>query len=443
MENKIAIVIINYIQFVNIKPGIDELISRGHTIDIYCPKGDKENEGYSNLFEDNVKILKKMGYNVYREVDTARKYKILLEPYPFMKIKAKYKIKYRYGTLSAKPNIVYGNPQNYIFYDAILCGGSYDANYLSNYAKTYITGNMKYINFTKKVKNKNNKKILLYLPTYGSCSSLDLIGEYLNNLRKNYYVIAKLHHGTAFLKKEHSRKINLEKSVDELYDLHKDLSELLSIADVVLSDNSGAIFEAIYAEVPVAIFSNDINQNKWGNFNTTQYELCKKGIIPYTNNLKEIPKIIEKALSPDIYQKQITWNRKNLYHPKDQIKDFVKIIEMYLSDQIDQRYFDFHTEYKKHYFELYEYKLQTPALINNQEIQIQNLTLNISHQKEETETLQKKLSEAENKLNKSEDKLIQKQTEIEELQKKLYYYETGKLYRIAKKIYNLKNGGKN
>ena len=86
---------------------------------------------------------------------------------------------------------------------------------------------------------------------------------------------------------------------------------------------------------------------------------------------------------------------------------------------------------------LYEYAR------NNQEIQIQNLTLNISRQKEETETLQKKLSEAENKLNKSEDKLIQKQTEIEELQKKLYYYETGKLYRIAKKIYNLKNGGKN
>ena len=45
MENKIAIVIINYIQFVNIKPGIDELISRGHKIDIYCPKDNKENEG--------------------------------------------------------------------------------------------------------------------------------------------------------------------------------------------------------------------------------------------------------------------------------------------------------------------------------------------------------------------------------------------------------------
>lgn len=443
MENKIAIVIINYIQFVNIKPGIDELISRGHKIDIYCPKDNKENEGYSNLFEDNIKILKKMGYNVYREVDKAQKYKILLEPYPFMNIKAKYKIKYRYGTLSAKPNIVYGNPQNYIFYDAILCGGTYDANYLSNYSKTYLTGNMKYINFTKKVKKKSNKKILLYLPTYGTCSSLDFIGEYLNNLRKDYYVIAKLHHGTTFLKKEKSRKSKLENSVDELYDLHKDLSELLSIADVVLSDNSGAIFEAMYKEVPVAIFSNDVNQNKWGEFNTTQYELCKKGIIPYTDSLKEIPEIIEKALSPSIFKKQIEWNRENLYHPKNPIKDFISIIEMYLNDRIDQRYFEFHKEFRKHYFELFEYKQQTPALINNQEIQIQNLTIDVSHQKEKIEVLQKKLSETKDTLNQLEEKITQKQAEIEKLQKKLYYYETGKLYRIAKKIYNLKNGGKN
>lgn len=443
MENKIAIVIINYIQFVNIKPGIDELISRGHKIDIYCPKDNKENEGYSNLFEDNVKILKKMGYNVYREVDKAQKYKILLEPYPFMNIKAKYKIKYRYGTLSAKPNIVYGNPQNYIFYDAILCGGTYDANYLSNYSKTYLTGNMKYINFTKKVKKKSNKKILLYLPTYGTCSSLDFIGEYLNNLRKDYYVIAKLHHGTIFLKKEKSRKSKLENSVDELYDLHKDLSELLSIADVVLSDNSGAIFEAMYKEVPVAIFSNDVNQNKWGEFNTTQYELCKKGIIPYTDSLKEIPEIIEKALSPSIFKKQIEWNRENLYHPKNPIKDFISIIEMYLNDRIDQRYFEFHKEFRKHYFELFEYKQQTPALINNQEIQIQNLTIDVSHQKEKIEVLQKELSETKDTLNQLEEKITQKQAEIEKLQKKLYYYETGKLYRIAKKIYNLKNGGKN
>lgn len=429
MEKNIAIVILNYIQFINVKPGIDELIKKGHKLDIYCPISE-DTDGFKELFEDNVQTLLNQGYTVYRTIENNKKYKILLEPYPCMNIEAKYKIKYRYGTISAKPNIVYGNPQNFIFYDAILCAGKYDANYLNVFSKTYLTGNMKYINFKKK--KKTEKKVLLYLPTYGECSSIDLIGDYLGKLKKNYHIIAKIHHGTAFLKNELYRIEKIKNNVDEFYVLHKDLSELLEIADVVLTDNSGSIFEALYAEVPIAIFSNDINQNKWGQFNTTQYELYKKNIIPYTNNVDNIEEILNKALSPSIKQKQNEWNRKNLYHPSNQIKDFVNIIEMYLNDQIDKRYFDFHSEFKNNYFKLYNYKNIAQEELKQKNILINNLKQeNIKNEKNFQNQIQ------------NTKKLLTKEIEKNELLiKELEYYKSGKLYKLANKIYKLKNGGK-
>lgn len=419
MNKNIAIVILNYIQFVNVKSAIDELINLGYNVDIYCERVET-NDGFKELFEDNVNILINKGYKVYRNVLKKRKYKILLEPYPSMEIDAKYKIKYRYGTISAKPDIVYGYPQNFVVYDAILCSGNYDANYLSVFSKTYITGNMKYIGFEKK-KEKRKKKVLLYLPTYGKCSSLDLIGDYLSNLRDKYYVVAKIHHGTSFLKDEIYRIDKIKNSVDEFYDLHKDLSELLAIADVVLTDNSGSIFEAIYTSTPVAVFSDDINQNKWGNFNTTQYELYKAGILPYTNKLEEIQSILKKAQSSKIRKLQNKWNNENFYHPDDQVADFVKVVKMYMNDEIDKRYFDFHTQFKKDYLNL---------VVNNNE----NID-NINNLKNEIVELKRQINIKDGELNDAH------QT-ITTLTNAINYYKTGKLYKLANKIYKLKNGEK-
>ena len=133
MKN-VAIVILNYTQYISIKRGIDELKKRGYHIDVYCPVSDKT-DGFKEMFDDTRNLLIKNGYNVYSNVKN-KKYKVLLEPYPSMLIDAEYKIRYRYGTISAKPNIVY-NPYNYLMYDAILCSGKYDSNILSVFTKTY------------------------------------------------------------------------------------------------------------------------------------------------------------------------------------------------------------------------------------------------------------------------------------------------------------------
>lgn len=440
MKKDVAIVVLNYIQYLNIIPGIKELIKEGYKVDFYCSTS--SDAGFNNLFSDVKDLMEKEGFNVYsteQDID----YKVLLEPYPSgLNIKAKYKIRYKYSNISAKPNKVY-KPENYIGYDAILCSGEYDYNILRVFTQPYITGNQKYIDFKKK-KSKKTKKVLLYLPTYGEESSIDIIHEKLAKLREKYYVIAKIHHGTSFLSDEVDRIQEIKESVDEYYDLHKELSELLERADVVLTDNSGALFEAIYTEVPVAVFTDDINKNKKEGFDTTQYELYKKGILPYTSDINKIDEILEQALSKEIINLQKEWNRKNLYHPKDLLIDFVNVIKNYINDNIDERYYEMHNILKNDYFKTREEKDYKQYLLGELEKDCLSVKEKLSIITNEIKVLENEKKELlkENKKLKEDFKKEKEQLlkENKDLKNSLEYYENGKLYKAIKKIYEIKNG---
>lgn len=335
-EEKIAVIIYNYIQYLSIIPGIRGLIKSGYDVDFYCGKVD-DDSGFNNLFSDVTKILKKEGFKVYNKVQKTN-YKIVLDPYEgLFDIKGKYNLRYRYGPIAAKPNKVL-TTDKMIRYDCIICSGPYEARMLKAFANTEIVADLKYMDFKKKkLKESNAKKVLLYLPTYGEESSIDLLLDELEKLKKDYYIIAKTHHGTSFLKEESERPDKLRKVVDECYDLHTELKKLLEVADVVLSDNSASIFEAMLNKVPVAIFSDDINQNKLGEINSVQYDLYKEGILPYTNDAKKIKKILKEALSKEIIEKQNNWARDNFTYSKDPVKDFVALIEKYYNDEIDMQ----------------------------------------------------------------------------------------------------------
>lgn len=427
MKRDIAIVILNYIQYINVIPAIKDLIKKGYTVDFYCPNVES-NDGLGEMFNDARELLLKEGYNVYGETQPIE-YKVLLEPYPEynFNFNAKYLIKYRYGNISAKPSVVY-KPENYIKYDCILCAGDYDANYLNVFSNTFKTGNMKYINFKKRKDRKTSKKNLLYLPTYGDGCSIDDIIDEINELRKEYYVIAKIHHGTSFLKNEIERIEKIKNSVDEFYDYHKELSELLEITDVVLTDNSGSVFEAIYTEIPVAIYCDDVNKYKLEGFNATQYEMVKDDIIPYTNDKKHIKKILKDAESDKYYSRQKEWNKENFYHPSDLKKDFVNIVESYINDDINDRYYEMHNVLKKDYYGNKKLVDELCTKNNNLLVENNNLKLEIENKTKEIENVTKMIQEHK--------------IEKESLSKKLYYYETGILYRIARKLYEIKNGGK-
>ncbi len=437
-NSKIAVVVYNCVQLLNILPGIEELIKLGYCVDFYGLLTD-DKTGFQDLFSDVINQLRKKGYNVYTKARKI-KYKILLEPYESnLIIDAQYKIRFRYSQITAKPDKVY-IPYLYMKYDCILCSGPYSARLLNNYTNTEIVSDLKYINFKRK-KHDKGKKVLLYLPTYGKECSIDLIAEELNKLRNDYYVIVKIHHGTKFLVDEAKRIDKVKVNVDEFYDLHKELKELLEIADVVLTDNSASVFDAIYNNIPVAIFTNDINQNKLGDFNTIQYELYKEGIIPYTQDINKIPDILKKSLSSKIIQKQNEWNEKNFYHSKDPIKDFVKVIEKYLNDDIDRQSYllrrKLHDDFL--YYKDYSEDLWTRLDIEYKKTAEQGVTIN--NLNSTINNLNTTINNLNSSISEKDEKISNLESEIEELERELSYYRDGKLYKLAKKVYQIKNGG--
>lgn len=396
-KRDVAVTIQNMVQFYNMKPGIDTMIKTGLSVDIYIPqiKG-----GWADMYEDTFARVSS-DYNVYRsnqEID----YKILLEPYPMdtlFKFHYKYRLKYKYGALCAKPSVVY-HAKDYICYDGLLCNGPYEAGYLKTFAQTFIVGNMKYFNFHKK-KEEHGKPVLLYLPTYGRFSSLKEVAGKIESLKEKYYIIIKYHHGVLA---EHENIYETDQKCDEWYDHKTELTTLLERADIVLSDNSGSIFEAIYADVPVAIFSSEINESL-AEFYTTQYDLVQKGIIPYTDNVEYLSDILEKALSDEYIKKQEKVRAEYFYIPEDQVVDFMSVINKFMKDEINIRYKQLHDIFSRDYMG--------------------------------KKVLADKFPYIEQEAKNAHEKFLKCCMEKEECERKLSFYENGKLYRLMKKVYSI------
>ena len=344
IKKDIAIVIENLIQFQYIENGINTLLNNNISLDIYVPTS-KYADGFDNLFNNAYDYLQKNNYSPKRFPDNTE-YKILLEPYPtdkYFKIKHTYRIKYPYSLIAAKPDPSF-RPDWNIYYDAILCHSEHEASYLKTYAETLVIGSLKH----KFSKTYSDKPTLLYLPTYGDLSSIDELINVFSDLKNKYYIIIKFHHGTSFLNNEKERLEQLKSLADEWYDLNTSLSYLLSKSDVVLSDNSGAIFEALYNDVPVAIFAKNINK-KLGKFDTIQYDLVTSDIIPYTNNPDDIFKLLSLSCSDKYKIKQKNIKNDLFYISENSEQEFLNIIRNYLNDNINLKYKQLHDVLKNDY----------------------------------------------------------------------------------------------
>ena len=420
IKKDIAIVIENLIQFQYIENGINTLLNNNISLDIYVPTS-KYADGFDNLFNNAYDYLQKNNYTPKRFPDNTE-YKILLEPYPtdkYFKIKHTYRIKYPYSLIAAKPDPSF-RPDWNIYYDAILCHSEYEASYLKAYSQPIVLSSLKH-KFSKNYSDKS-KPTLLYLPTYGDLSSIDELINVFSDLKNKYYIIIKFHHGTSFLNNEKDRLEQLKSLADEWYDLNTSLSYLLSKSDVVLSDNSGAIFEALYNDVPVAIFAKNINK-KLGNFDTIQYDLVTSDIIPYTNNPDDIFKILSLSCSDKYKIKQKNIKNELFYISENSEQEFLNIIRNYLNDNINLKYKQLHDVLKNYY----EFKCNS---INNLTEKNNTLCDEIKIKNQEIEILKNKNLESENIIATLNNK-------IEQQNKMLSEYNNGLLYKVARKIYKL------
>ena len=150
--------------------------------------------------------------------------------------------------------------------DLCLVYGSYPEKKLSTYAPSKAVGNPRLQlwydeDFHLTAKNKYIHSIdddlltVLYMPTWGELSSIDeYIGAVLS-LSERYNVLIKLHHNTDLLEDGRLEKIETDRI--HFFGANDDALELLSISDIVISDYSGAIFDAIHCEKPVVLLDKN------------------------------------------------------------------------------------------------------------------------------------------------------------------------------------------
>ncbi|GAV22169.1 CDP-glycerol glycerophosphotransferase family protein [Carboxydothermus pertinax] len=207
-------------------------------------------EGYIRNVREARSFLKEKGIDFWQMTDKNEQnlikenIKVFLGPFFFPTV-------YRLKPEAHHLRLVYGLAKdgwNYawwnIFFDLIFVYGEYDAKKLSFYAPVVKAGNPKFDRWFKgeveesRLKDQaKGRPIILYLPTYGELSSWPAYQKALEDLSEDYFVIAKLHHG---LKVSGENKLII---LDE----SSDLLSLLKIANVVISDYSGAIFDAVLA----------------------------------------------------------------------------------------------------------------------------------------------------------------------------------------------------
>lgn len=199
-------------------------------------------------------------------------------------------------TYGAGKELTFLRPSQSI-YDITLDFGERSANLHSYFSYPVITGNAKFDDWFNNTldekelsliedKLDKNKKTILYLPTHGDLSSVDKITDELIKISPNYNVVIKLHYYISREEPDRFKKLTHKNFLT--YNDDCDLLLLLKKADVVLSDNSSAIFDAILADKPIIVtdyLSNDFLDGK--HLEKKFYRRGSIGALTYSNSIEQ------------------------------------------------------------------------------------------------------------------------------------------------------------
>lgn len=186
--------------------------------------------------------------------------------------------------------------------DLCLTYGDYASKKISYFCPSVSIGNPRYdkwhniINNTLPSQNKDvSLKKILYAPTWGDLSSID---NYLNDiiaLSENYVVMLKLHHNTDCLESYIKRKID---NRIYCYGANDDILDLINESDIVISDYSGAIFDAVYFKKPIILLNKEIHYDNNGKIDSFSIEYARRSELGYeVNNPEELFYAVQYVLN--------------------------------------------------------------------------------------------------------------------------------------------------
>lgn len=306
------------------------------------------------VYEGCAQVLQKNHFKVHRGVNSIilpdiilnTTYKVFLSayiyPWHYQNIDAKYRLMFPYASYYFnKPQwtIKQFIHQDYLA-DGLLSHAVGTEQVTNVFTKTYIVPSLKLMDYRKKSNQRKTKPVLFFAPTY---NELDFAVKFLQNIaeiKKKYTVIMRGHHRVDHMEDNKSVSLELYNAADKVYSLDEyPLTTPLGEADIVVSDNSAVIFDAIYCGVPVALFSKDPNSLHYKDINTAQFDLIKKGYILWTDDPQKIPYILEETLKKKLLEKQKNM-RQELFPEKfkQPINRWMEVLSTYLKDDLPYEY---------------------------------------------------------------------------------------------------------
>ncbi len=195
--------------------------------------------------------------------------------------------------------------------DMNLMYGDYSAASVEHFSPSFAVGNLKFAGWNVSVNGVEKKKVaralgldpgrptVLYMPTYNELGSLEQLLKPLSNYIQRYNIVIKAHHNQE-RKGNTSWRIGAQNlGFSHLFGAGSDQRQLLEAADVVISDFSGAIFDALYAQVPVVLYqegaSTVVGIQKF-NLHSIEYRRRDElGVV--CEKAEDLPRCIERALN--------------------------------------------------------------------------------------------------------------------------------------------------
>lgn len=338
------------VQYDSIKPVLKEFIKRKISFDIFIPIHKENNNNINTMFSKTNDIVAKEGLGrIIREVSPENQYHLaLITPNFEQGISAKYYIKYSYGPAhTVKPTATH-RAYRLNRYHGYILHSQRDLEIFGVFSKTYWLPDLKYIGYKHVAKPRLKKPTILFLPSWEGHSNLSWIVSAAKQLKKKYNIVVKLHpygdHGSDVPESVKKIKTEIQNVSNEYYGGEANLKRLLEHSDLVISDISGAVFDALYTQVPVIIYSKNINKFDLPGVKSACAKYAEEGYISVSKTASELVGDVEKGLSQKYLDKQLDLSKQNFKHdftPRA-VDGWLDVITMYLKDEVSQDYVAMH-----------------------------------------------------------------------------------------------------
>lgn len=324
----VAFYVANTVQKYAVLPLVKALAESGIESDFIIPDC-KENTDRARIWESAYDSVIESGFTPLFHSEVSGRYRVILAPYDNdIRLWGDCFIRYRYSVVT-KPEFSY-RLDNTLSFNYILCFGNQDTRAFGAYTRTMMIGNLRAEGFKKK--SCTGRVRILYAPTFHSTIDFSAIAEALKRLQQEFHITLKLHPSSEFLDDENDMAQKLRSSCDECIHGNEDIMRLLETTDLLISDYSGAVFDAMSVGVPVAVVraGDRIHATRDG---SVLNNLIADGVIPCCYCAGDMEDTVKRALSEEMRERQSA-AAVDLFsiRPEDGLRAFVSLIQDILKE---------------------------------------------------------------------------------------------------------------